>query len=596
MYKGVNGTDEFTKMLYTVSGILITVIAIGSILVIYNSFAISVSERKKQFGMLSSVGATKKQIKKAVIYEGAILGIIGIPLGIISGVGGMGVTLKIVNNLLQPLFNDNLLNWELKLVISWEAIIIAIFLITITIYLSVIIPARRASKISPIEAIRQNDDIKIKSKKLRIPKFMKKLFKIEGEIALKNLKRSKKRYRTTVISLIISIVLFISVSGFIEYMYEGFDTLYATVDYDYSILIYGEKDEQRKEEIKNKIKNLPSIEKLSIQNGMYTYTKVTQDRISKKMLQAKDNKELSLMFKNIYDETQNKYNIEVRVIALEEETLQQYKKEVGVSELKDNQAILINYVDMLRTAKIEGNLTNHQEKEKINILKENKEIPIEIIKVTDKMPFAIKNQNVPGLIIIISQEQMQQLLKEEDQEIITTVYMTAKDDKILEEELKKLEENYTDIYFQNIKEEMQQQQNLKLIIQIFLYGFITLISLIGISNIFNTISTNIALRRREFAMLKSIGMTDKSFKKMLNLECIFYGTKSLLYGIPLGSAICYFINQGFANMIEFVYQLPWKSIIISVISVYIIVFITMIYSSRKIKKENIIDVLRNENA
>ena len=165
MYKGVNGTDEFTKMLYTVSGILITVIAIGSILVIYNSFAISVSERKKQFGMLSSVGATKKQIKKAVIYEGAILGIIGIPLGIISGVGGMGVTLKIVNNLLQPLFNDNLLNWELKLVISWEAIIIAIFLITITIYLSVIIPARRASKISPIEAIRQNDDIKIKSKK-----------------------------------------------------------------------------------------------------------------------------------------------------------------------------------------------------------------------------------------------------------------------------------------------------------------------------------------------------------------------------------------------------------------------------------------------
>lgn len=142
---------------------------------------------------------------------------------------------------------------------------------------------------------------------------------------------------------------------------------------------------------------------------------------------------------------------------------------------------------------------------------------------------------------------------------------------------------------------MEQQRNLKLVIQIFLYGFIALISAIGIANIFNTISTNINLRRREFAMLKSIDMTDKSFKKMLNLECIFYGTKALFYGIPIGILICYFINQGFGNLVEFTFGLPWLSIIISIVAVYLVVFSTMIYSSRKVKKENIIDVLRNEN-
>ncbi len=169
-YKGVNSTSGFNEMLYSVCGILIAVIMIGSILVIYNSFAISVSERKKQFGMLSSVGATKKQIKKSVIYEGAILGSIGIPLGIISGILGIGITLNIVNNLLKPMFLESMTNISLHLIVSWQAIVIAAVLIAITIYLSVVIPAKRASKISPIEAIRGNNEIKMKAKKLKTPK------------------------------------------------------------------------------------------------------------------------------------------------------------------------------------------------------------------------------------------------------------------------------------------------------------------------------------------------------------------------------------------------------------------------------------------
>lgn len=260
------------------------------------------------------------------------------------------------------------------------------------------------------------------------------------------------------------------------------------------------------------------------------------------------------------------------------------------------------------SAKIEGNLTNFKEKENINLNTEIREKQssndeevkykkvtkdFEIAKVTDKMPFGVSNSDNPTLIAVTTSNGMQNL----SNEIYTHMYFTAKDEGALEDELKEIEKANTglSIHIENVKQQIQSQRNLKLIINIFLYGFIVLISSIGIANIFNTISTNINLRKREFAMLKSIGMTEKGFKKMLDLECIFYGTKALLLGLPIGILICYLINQGFGNLVEFAFSLPWASIIISIISVYLVVFITMLYSSSKMKKENIIDTLRDEN-
>lgn len=607
-YKGVNNDNGFNSMLYSVCGILIIVIMIGSILVIYNSFAISVSERKRQFGMLSSVGATKKQIKRSVICEGAILGIVAIPLGILSGIGGIGITLNVVNQLLKPIIAEEALNWNLKLVISWQSILIAVVFIALTIYLSVVIPAKRASKISPIEAIRGNNEIKLKGKKLKTPKFISKIFGIEGEIALKNLKRSRKKYRTTVISLIISIVLFVSVSGFVGYMYDGFDAVYESVDYDYCVSIYSgyenndETQEQDKEKLKKQIENSKNIDKLSIIEQRYGITHIQDDKLDKNLKTAIDE---GKAVSEYFSKEEEGYLISLNIISLNEKQMQEYLNKIGVKELNDNQAVLINYTNLLKTAQFEGSITNYKEndifeyEDTSNIVfdEEGKRIKekdtFELVKVTDKMPFGIENANYPKLILITTENG----LKNKGNNTYTQMLFTAKDENGLEEELKLIEENNTglDLRIENVKEQIQAQRNLKMIINIFLYGFIALISAIGIANIFNTISTNINLRRREFAMLKSIGMTDKAFKKMLDLECFFYGTKALLFGLPIGIGICYLINQGFGNMLEFAWSLPWGSIIISIVAVYVVVFITMVYSSNKIKKENIIDVLRDEN-
>ena len=164
-----------------------------------------------------------------------------------------------------------------------------------------------------------------------------------------------------------------------------------------------------------------------------------------------------------------------------------------------------------------------------------------------------------------------------------------------EETVKQIRNIDSSIYVANLEEIQKENNGMNLVIQIFLYGFITVITLIGVTNIFNTITSNMELRQKEFAMLKSIGMTKKEFNRMINLETIFYSTKSLIYGIILGLIGTYAMYKAFSIRLDAGIYIPIKAIIISIIFVFILVFIIMKYSINKINKQNTIDTIRNEN-
>ena len=150
------------------------------------------------------------------------------------------------------------------------------------------------------------------------------------------------------------------------------------------------------------------------------------------------------------------------------------------------------------------------------------------------------------------------------------------------------------LYYTNLTQARQQQNTLAIILNIFVYGFIALITAICVANVFNTISTSISVRRREFAMLRSVGMTPKSFNRMIRYESIFYGIKALLYGIPISIAVMWMMHGALAEMFQPAFVLPWVHILIAVLSVFLIVGISMLYSSSKVKKANIIDALKDE--
>ncbi len=259
-WEGASFSDSTVSLIYGLSAIIISIIVVSSIFVIKNSFSISITERTRQYGMFASVGATSKQIKRNVLFEGFILGIIGIPLGILLGIAAIAIVLWIINMIVADYLNGIAFIYSVPLV----PILISIIIASLTIFLSSIIPARKAAKISPIDAIRSSNDIKIKSKKLKTPKWFKKIFKIGGEISYKNLKRNKKKYRTTVISIVISVSIFIALASFIQYGFKLTGVYYKNLDYNF--VVYEEGQSTTDETYKNlkAIKDLESVDKYSL--------------------------------------------------------------------------------------------------------------------------------------------------------------------------------------------------------------------------------------------------------------------------------------------------------------------------------------------
>ena len=565
-------SDTTMASLYSVGAVVIVIIILSSVFVIRNSFSISVSEKTKQYGMLSSIGATKKQIKKSVLYEGFYIGIIGIPLGILCGMLAVVILLQVVNVLLGDSLNE-------KCVFSIPilAIIASIVISAITIYLSCILPARRASKISPIEAIRGNDDIKIKAKKVKTSKITKKLFGIGGVIASKNLKRNKKKYRTTVISLVVSISIFISLSSFLDYGGKIVNVYYKDLGYD--ILVYDGTIENYNEIIK-----LDNVEE-------YSYSYMTEGSVD-------INKYGSEFGKRIAKDSEETNSI--TIVLINNDYFKKFIEHLGIQstnykdiaileddayEYIDEKTVFENYYSLKTGDSIDITLANGEKR------------TVKISKKTDERPMGYKNVYLNGGYLFVSEDFIQDKSGEKSFHMGSLVIKSQNPDELENEinNLKKTNNLYSKLYINNISKYVEENKKIILLISIFLYGFIAVITLIGVTNIFNTITTNMILRSKEFANLKSVGMTTKEFNRMIRLESILYGLKSLLIGIPLGLIGSYCIYNGIAKGLDFGYILPLKSIIIAIIFVFIIVGLTMKYSLNKINKQNIIETIREDN-
>ena len=569
--------ENMLNMLYTIAGIIILIIVVSSVFVIRNSFSISISEKNRQYGMLASIGATSKQIKKNVIFEGMTIGLIAIPLGIVFGIIAIMILLQIVNYLLVDMLSGMRFTYSINLV----AILISIIISIITIYLSCLIPAKKAAKISPIESIRGNNDIKIKGKKLKTSFITKKIFGVGGVIASKNLKRSKKKYRTTVISLVVSIFIFISLSSFLTIGTKA-GTLYY-MDFKFNMFVSnGNAD------IYEEIAKLDNVDEYAY----YYETSLDFDKIKYASDFGKNRFE-----QNVYDENS------ISIIIYNNKYFKKYIKELGIKE--ENYKSTAILIDEGKQTNDDGSKTIERlykikNGDKINVAKDEKRREITITKCTANSPMGQEAIYHDSGKLIVSEDFMQEVFDEvpNDSYRISNLLIESKKSQELENrinDLIKQNENYSELEVANFETYIKQEQRMLLVIKIFLYGFITVITLIGVTNIFNTITTNMILRSKEFAMLKSIGMTAKEFNKMIRLESIMYGTKSLLIGIPLGVFGSYGIYKAFAQGIDFGHIVPYQAVIISIIFVFIIVGITMKYSLNKINKQNIIETIRKDN-
>ena len=594
------GESTYGNVMSSMGGmmiIMLSLVSIGCIIVIYNSFAISVMERKKEFGLLSSIGATKRQLSHTVFFEAVVVGVIGIILGILGAYIGIGCVILIINNLIS-----DMLEYKLHLVTNPLFIIIPVIFMIIVIGVSAFIPSRRASKVSPIEAIRQNDDIKINKKKIRTSKLVLKLFGIEGEIALKNIKRNKKKYRVTIVSLFISIVLFISFSSYMNYTLNTASSVMGEVPYDYQISYFGDdpnNDKEALDKINEIVKSSDvkeyvsySVSNLSI-IGNYTYSDEYLDFYKSAYgddgIKALNN--LKYQYISILVLDDNSYNKYKKLIGIDNDSVILLNKFKGVSYGNNKR---VNYnIPVINNGNINIKICNFDNDEDVDTTKYcNKNI--DNIFVTNKSFDLIEEFSYMDDFKLIVNKKLYDSIS--DSSTHYTQFNIISDNTNNIDKLTKELDKYSNVNYTNIKEAMKQANNLILVVKILMYGFISLVTLIGVTSVFNTISTSMALRKREFAVLRSIGLTNRGFNKILFFESLFFGMKSLIFAIPVSIGITVLIHYALADMVSIsTIIIPWKYIIISIVSVFVIVLLTMMYSTSKIKKHNIIEQIREEN-
>lgn len=577
-WEALKFSDSTFSMLLSIAEVVIFIIIFTSIFCIRNSFAISTTEKMRMYGMLSSVGATKKQIKKSVLTEGFILGLIAIPIGIMCGIIAVFVLLKIVNLFLGDFLFNNIDGMVFK--VSFMAIIISIILGFVTIYFSAISSAKKASKVSPIDNLRNTNDIKISSKKLKTPKLIKNVFKTGGVLAYKNLKRSKKKYRTTVVSLTVSIFVFISMFTFINEGFKQSSNYYQNYDYNYRITF---NNNSSMDEI-SEIRNLDSVNASYL--VYYAKPSILIDDISK--INPKEPLECE------YDKNDKciKKYARLNIILLDDSTFKSYVKKVkgNYDYLKDKGILtdMYRFYDNKSKKEYEDRIYTYKSGDTIDskLLNEDN-ISIDIGLVSNIMPYGFENVYSNGGYIVLNNKYFNNIdyygadlmIDSSDTEQLTNNILN------MDGEL-----NYYDM-----DEEAKAEKSIVIVISIFLYGFIGVITLIGVTNIFNTITSNMELRQKEFAMLKSVGMTKKEFNHMINLETLFYSSKSLIYGSILGIIGSYFVHRAFAGKIDTQFVLPYKAILICILFVFIVVYMIMKYSMNKINKQNMIETIRKEN-
>lgn len=661
-YMGTGDGNNYRQVLNTMAGALIFIIVLASVTLIYNAFSISVSERTKQFGLLKSIGATKKQIRHSVFFEGLSLCVIGIPLGILSGLLGIGITLHFVDGILTPLMNS-VSKVNLTLNVNPTAIVLSAVIAVVTVLLSAWIPARKAVKQTAIDSLRESHDIYIRSRKVRSPKWVLKLFGFEGMLANKNFKRNRKKYRLTVFSLAISVVLFIGSASFNNYMNKTADLAIEDITADVSFSVT--REEMNHKDLNMSYHRMKSLEKVDqaaySESANHIYMILNKEDLDQGYYQFNVSRQNSNEYTGFHAKNAGKKVIvPVKLAFVDDDSYREYlqKNHLEVSrfmntktlspliwdkntvETKDNSRKQFHILRKGFTPKelycirsVNGYLyyddyqnidlekmefpfekaeeeNTEEEDASITMLSEKKVVKKVklssgkvVSKTTYKAPLGLGRIEDYGesVTMTLPYSAKKAAFSQVSFSDVYEFNFSAKDyngaystiSNYLRNDSGFAKNVVTTMYSQRMNRDSTKASFL--IVQIFTYGFIVLISLIVIANIFNTISTNIMLRRKEFAMLKSVGMTRKGFDRMMNYECLLYGIKGLLIGLPLGVGINYLMYHSLNDAVQIGFQIPLGSVITVIMVVFLVVFVSMMYSMHKIKKDNPIEALKNDN-
>jgi ABC-type antimicrobial peptide transport system permease subunit len=450
---------EVLALLYVVVPFLALIIFAGAVVVISNAFSISAGEQVRQFGILKSVGATTRQIRQSVMAEGRFIGAAAIPAGIIVGYIVTVIGAAILNNFLSGIdvINDGGTGVALVFHAAFHVptLVASCALAFATILLSAYRVARRVGKLSAIDAIRQKGEAVSTKRSMKTSRLTRALFGFEGTLAAKSLKRAKRKYRATVVSLVTSVVLMLISASFGRMLYTS------------AVIIRPE---------------IPGNVRVSVRD---------------------------------YN---NRLNAE---------------KALSLLEAYGNVTIIAEYDD--EHSYYYGTYFHCQT-----------DTPDDFADYAERA-------------------------------------------------LSSLESDSTSVYIINLDKEQRQIKQVYTMLMTFIYCFVGMLAAVSVTGVLATISSNISLRTAEFAVLQAVGLDSRGLRRILNLESLLYGMKSLIIGLPLGIALSYVMYRLFQLQVDFTFAVPWSALVFCVAGVFCVTTISMRYASGRLRRSNVADAMRSLN-
>lgn len=602
MYSGVQMNSEITRALYGFVAIILLIIILASVFMIYDSFAVSYQQRARYLGMLASVGATRTQKRGSVYFEGFILGCIGIPIGILCGIGGIAVTLRALSDSFMKTVmvatGDSI---RLHAVVDWKIIVFSALISALTIFISAWIPAHRASKITPIEALRQTNTVKVKkAKKLKTSRLRQKLFGFEDVLAVKNYKRNAKRSRTVVLALAVSVILFLTTTNFTSMLTTMVDSEYDGMQFDVYESVNssdGPLSVDLVEKINKEVSRVPGIESMRIcaDNQMMV------DGLDKQLTAEakKANMDRSLNVLGVDNDT---FAALAKEAGIDPSVCQDDKIPTGILinrvqvATKEKQSLVLNPLQgSLAGQTLTGSMEGYDSEGNELYAKYTAKVAAQINKEASNLGSFMR----PTLVVPMHSYLVHfpPVLAKGNTVSYARYYITAQDHDQVYTQVSDLLSDTEGISHNGYDATAQAEtmRVLRIVVMTFGYGFITLITLISVMNIINTVSSGMEERRREFAMIKSVGMTPKSFKKSIYLENIRYGVMALVWGLPASLGLDFLMYKILGGSFDYGYTFRWYYYLAAALAVFAVIAIALLYAVDKIKKDNIIETLKRDD-
>ena len=574
-----SSTDGVIGTLELMRNILISIVAVSGIIIMYNSFNLSLVERRKQYGILKSLGIKNSSLYVMILFEALVLSVVGIILGYIFGIIGDYLVIGYINdtlvNMMKGMGVDNELQMSLIFTVNIHAFYIVALSTGITVLLAAIVPAIKSTRISPIENIRGKDDYTVSTRKVKTSWLSKKLFGIEFDLARKNMKRAKKRFRVATLSLSIAFILIFVIGTIGAQIHSQISLLEAQTNaifkngniVELDSVRIEEKDNQEingsEKEYKPKEYSYETImELVKVTTDEYVKQLETKDSLkvnrvvlsdatkglseidkNNELIQHVTKSYLKSEFKETNDEAREKAKngLYFQFVSNKDMT---GKDKNGLSGIKDEEVYLTNVIIVEENGKL-------VEKP---IFDESKIIGKEIEIYNKKLKIAKAPVNSELLLTAtvgtkyvqayVNEKTFAELVKNnENNGSFSIFYQTdLKGDKKASEILKKQNETVFEKEYSFGKVMIHNNgimtpagiigiiKGTITIFQLLLYGFLILVILMSVVNIFTTITINILLRSRELAILKSVGMSDKQFDKMLRGENYIACIRSIILG------------------------------------------------------------------